>query len=220
MEYKNYVKVFIKRNAALFFSIFIAFLTFTTLSIWSGVRNINELHIYTESYPYPYEKFLFVTFTFIGLIIVSILPLITLRSIYNSNDLDTYFSVDLPREKLLFFDVINTYWLFLIPYTIFAIVNGGIVYLGVKTLTADLMPLHKYIIYIIALALMAFFCLVLTTFIMTSTTNLGSAVIYSVVAFLLPVIYWDILKECIVIPYPNVIHRGFDKVLDLLNPYY
>ncbi len=219
MKYKNYFKVFIKKNAALFFSIFIAFLTFTTLSIWSGVRNINELHIYTESYPYPYEKFLFVTFTFIGLIIVSILPLITLRSIYNSNDLDTYFSVDLPREKLLFFDVINTYWLFLIPYTIFAIVNGGIVYLGVKTLTADLMPLHKYIIYIIALALMAFFCLVLTTFIMTSTTNLGSAVIYSVVAFLLPVIYWDILKECIVIPYPNVIHRGFDKVLDLLNPF-
>lgn len=219
MKYKNYFKVFIKRNAALFFSIFIAFLTFTTIPIWSGVRTINESHLYTESYPFPYGKTLFMAVTFASLIIVSILPLITLRSIYNGNDLDTYFSVDLPREKLLFYDVINTYLLFLIPYIIFAIVNGGIVYLGVKTLTPDLMPLHMYIIYIVALALMAFFCLALTTFIMTSTTNLGSAVIYSAVGYLLPVIYWAILKEFIRIPFPNGIQRELDKILDLLNPF-
>ncbi len=217
MKYKNYFKVFIKRNAALFFSIFIAFLTFTTLPIWSGVRTINEAHFYTNSY--PYGKSLFVAVAFASLIIVSMLPLVTLRSIYNANDLDTYFSVDLPREKLLFFDVINTYWLFLIPYTIFAIVNGGIVYLGIKKFTPDIMPFHKYIIYIVALALMAFFCLVLTTFIMTSSTNLGSAVIYSAVGFLLPVIYWAILKEFIRIPNHSRIKSGFDKVLDLLNPF-
>ena len=219
MKYRNYFKVFIKRNAALFFSIIIAFLTFTTLPIWSGVRTINESHIYTEIYPYPYGKALFMAVTFASLIIVSILPLITLRSIYSSNDLDTYFSIDLPREKLLFFDVVNTYLLFFIPYIIFAIVNGGIVYLGMKQYTSDLMPLHRYVIYIVALALMAFFCLVLTTFIMTSSTNLGSAVIYSAVGFLLPVIYWAILKEFIVVPYRSAIQRGIEKVLDLLNPF-
>lgn len=218
MEYKNYLKVFIKRNAALFFSIFIAFLTFTTLPIWSSVRTINEVQ-YIDTYSFPYGKALFVAVTFASLLIVSILPLITLRSIYNSNDLDTYFSVDLPKEKMLFFDMLNTYLLFLIPYVIFAIVNGGIVYLGINKHILYLMPLHRYIIYIVALALMAFFCLVLTTFIMTSSTNLGSAVIYSAVGFLLPFIYWGILKDVIVGPNRSPIQRWLDRVLDLLNPF-
>lgn len=218
MKYKNYFKVFIKRNAALFFSIFIAFLTFTTLPIWSSVRTINEVQ-YIDTYSFPYGKALFVAVTFASLLIVSILPLITLRSIYNSNDLDTYFSVDLPKEKMLFFDMLNTYLLFLIPYVIFAIVNGGIVYLGINKHILYLMPLHRYIIYIVALALMAFFCLVLTTFIMTSSTNLGSAVIYSAVGFLLPSIYWGILKDVIVGPNRSPIQRWLDRVLDLLNPF-